>query len=113
MDIVTIRKRVEVGDYLVGSHAVLHALKEGFAREHMVEAVLHGTIIEEYPDVSRVLVCGKGLGKIKSSHLASSFRRSSADPGSQNPQRSRATPPGLLPRIDQISPKSEHDLGTI
>ncbi len=56
---------------------------------------------------------GKGLGKNKSSHLASSFRRASADPGSQNPQRSKATPPVLLPRIDQISPKSEHDLGTI
>ncbi len=54
----------------------------------------------------------KGLGKNKSSHLASSFRRSWADPDSQNPQRSRATPPVLLPRIDQISPESEHDLGT-
>ncbi len=55
----------------------------------------------------------KGLGKNKSSHLASSFRRSSADPQSRNPRRSMATPVVSLNRIDQISPKSERDLGTI
>jgi len=34
-------------------------LKEGFAREHIVEAVLNGTAIEEYPEDQRVLICGK------------------------------------------------------
>jgi len=38
---------------------VRHALKEGFERTHMVEAILAGTIIEEYPDDQRVLICGK------------------------------------------------------
>lgn len=59
MDIEVIRERVRMGDYLIRSHAVQHALKEGFERQHMVEAVLEGTIIEEYPDDQRVLVCGK------------------------------------------------------
>jgi hypothetical protein len=44
---------------LIKSHAVRHALKEGFERTHMVEAILEGIIIEEYPDEQRVLICGK------------------------------------------------------
>jgi hypothetical protein len=59
VDIETIRERVRKGNYLVKSHAVQHALKEGFERTHMVEAILGGTIIEEYPNDQRVLVCGK------------------------------------------------------
>lgn len=59
MDIETIRERVRNGNYLVKSHAVRHALKEGFERIHMVEAILEGTIIEAYPDEQRVLICGK------------------------------------------------------
>ena len=59
MDIEIIRERVRAGNYFVKSHAVLHALKEGFERKHMVEAVLNGQIIEEYPDDQRVLICGR------------------------------------------------------
>ena len=58
MDINTIRERVVAGNYLVKSHAVQHALKEGFERKHIVEAILNGSIIEEYPDEQRALVCG-------------------------------------------------------
>ena len=58
MVVEIIRERVRAGDYLVKSHAVQHALKEGFERKHMVEAILKGRIIEEYPDDQRVLVCG-------------------------------------------------------
>ena len=36
-----------------------HALKEGFERKHMVEAVLNGKIIEEYPEEQRSLICGR------------------------------------------------------
>ena len=35
-----------------------HAVKEGFERKHMVEAILNGRIIEEYLDDRRVLICG-------------------------------------------------------
>jgi hypothetical protein len=54
-----IRVRVRRGDYLIKSHAVTHALKEGFDRQHMVEAVLNGKIIEHYPSDQRVLICGQ------------------------------------------------------
>ncbi|NIP24909.1 MAG: DUF4258 domain-containing protein, partial [Phycisphaerae bacterium] len=59
MDIDAIRERIQAGHYLIRSHAVLHALKEGFEREHMVEAILSGQIIETYPDDERVLICGR------------------------------------------------------
>jgi len=58
MDIETIRKRVQNEDYLIRSHAVLHALKEGFASEDMVDAIMNGQIIEAYPEAKRALVCG-------------------------------------------------------
>lgn len=59
MNIEIIRQRVKNGDYLVKSHAVIHALKEGFDQQQMIEAVLNGKIIEEYSDDKRVLICGK------------------------------------------------------
>jgi hypothetical protein len=59
VDIEIIQKRIQDGNYLVKSHAIIHALKEGFERRHMIEAVLDGKIIEEYSDVERVLICGK------------------------------------------------------
>lgn len=58
MDIKTIQDRIREGNYLAKPHAVQHALKEGFARKHIVEAILNGEIIEEYPEVDRVLICG-------------------------------------------------------
>ena len=58
VDIEFIRERIRAGNYLIKSHAVQHALKEGFERQHIVEAVLTGTAIEEYPDNQRVLICG-------------------------------------------------------
>jgi len=58
VDIEIIRQRVRDGKYLVKSHAVQHASKEGFERRDMVEAVLGGKVIEEYPDQQRALICG-------------------------------------------------------
>lgn len=59
MDIETIRERVRAGNYLAKSHAIQHALQEGFERKHMVEAVLNGKIIEEYPEDQRALICSR------------------------------------------------------
>ena len=59
MDIEIIRERIRAGSYLIKVHAVQHALKQGFERKHMVETVLEGTIIEEYPEDQRTLICGK------------------------------------------------------
>jgi len=59
VDIEIIRERIRAGTYLIKSHAVQHALKEGFERKHMVEAILDGTLLEEYPEAQRMLICGK------------------------------------------------------
>ena len=59
MDIEKIRERVRAGNYLAKGHAIQHALKEGFDREHMVEAILNGRIIEEYTDDQRALICSQ------------------------------------------------------
>ncbi len=59
MDIDIIQQRVKDGNYLVKSHAIRHALKEGFERRQMIETVLNGKIIEEYTDDKRILICGK------------------------------------------------------
>ena len=58
MNIQTIRNRIRAGNYLIKPHAVQHALKEGFERKHMIEAIFNGAIIEEYFDAQRVLICG-------------------------------------------------------
>ena len=58
LDIEELRKRIRNKHYLIKSHAVQHALKEGFARQHIVAAVLTGEIIETYPDDQRVLISG-------------------------------------------------------
>ncbi len=58
MDIQTIRESVQTGNYFVKSHAILHAQKEGFEVKHMVEAILNGSIIEEYREDQRILICG-------------------------------------------------------
>jgi hypothetical protein len=59
VDIEIIRERVRAGNYLIKGHAIQHALKEGFDRSHMVEAVLNGIVIEDYPEEQRVLICGR------------------------------------------------------
>ena len=58
MNIEILRERVQRENYLIKNHAVQHALKEGFERHHIVEAILTGSIIEMYPDDQRVLICG-------------------------------------------------------
>jgi len=55
----TIRRRVDENHYLIKSHVIIHALKEGFERAHVIQAVLRGTIIEDYADEKRALLCGR------------------------------------------------------
>lgn len=57
--IQTIQQLIRAKRYQVKLHAVQHALKEGFSERDMLEAILDGRIIEEYPDRRRVLVCGQ------------------------------------------------------
>ena len=58
MEIKTIRQKVRNGDYLIRSHVVSHAIKEGFTRQDIVAAILNKQIIETYPNDKRVLVSG-------------------------------------------------------
>ena len=58
MNIEIIRERVQRGNYLIKSHAVQHALKEGFDRQHMVEAILKGRVIETLDMVTLEIIEG-------------------------------------------------------
>ena len=58
MEIESIREQIRERNYKLSSHVAMHALKEGIAREDIVEAILAGTIIEDYEDAKRVLICG-------------------------------------------------------
>ena len=58
INIEVIRRKIAAGDDLIRNHALLHAFKEGFTRQDMVNAIVTGQIIEIYPDDKRVLVCG-------------------------------------------------------
>ena len=57
-DLKAVRSQVQEGDYAVRPHALQHAVKEGFSVRDMVEVVLHGSLVEEYPERQRGLVYG-------------------------------------------------------
>jgi hypothetical protein len=61
VNIEAIQERIRLGYYLIRSHAVQHALKEGFERRNLIEAITQGRIIESYPDDQRVLICGRTI----------------------------------------------------
>jgi hypothetical protein len=70
VDVEAIRERVRDGKYLVRSHAITHALKEGFGQDDIVTVVLEGRVIEEYEAEQRFLICGKtSLSKNASIYL--------------------------------------------
>jgi len=56
MDIKQIRVKVSSGHFAVDDHALTEALKEGILVDDMVYAIMHGKIIEDYPERSRCLI---------------------------------------------------------
>ncbi len=58
VDLTKIQSLVAQRQYSVKSHAVRHMLEEGFDERSLVEAVVDGKILEEYPDNQRCLVLG-------------------------------------------------------
>ena len=58
MDLDVIRRKVGADEYSVRPDALHHAFKESFGQEDMEYVVLHGKVIEEYPDRCRCLICG-------------------------------------------------------
>lgn len=57
LDLAAIRIQVQDGNYAVRSHAMQHAVKEGSSVRDMVQVVLHGLLVEEYPQRQRGLLC--------------------------------------------------------
>lgn len=58
MTIEEIKSKINHGNYLIKNHAIFHALKEGFERKNMLEAIEYGKIIEDYAFENRLLICG-------------------------------------------------------
>lgn len=58
VDIEWLREMVGAERFSVRSHVVRHMLEEGFERQHCVESIMTGRVIEHYPDVSRCLIVG-------------------------------------------------------
>jgi hypothetical protein len=59
LELEAIQRLVEAKKYQIKLHAVQHGLKEGFGEKQIVEAILSGQIIEQYPERRRVLICGR------------------------------------------------------
>jgi hypothetical protein len=55
-DLEAVRSQVQDGNYAVRPHAMQHAVKEGFSVRDMVHVLLHGLLVEEYPQRQRGLV---------------------------------------------------------
>lgn len=51
-----IRELVQAGRFTVSKHSLVHRLKEGFSVDDMIYAVLHGKLIEDYPERQRCLI---------------------------------------------------------
>jgi hypothetical protein len=50
MDIALIRDKIREGDYHWRQHAIERSIERDIAEEEVVEAILTGMIIEEYPE---------------------------------------------------------------
>lgn len=61
MTLQKIRRLIELGKYSIRPHTIQHGLKEGFMMDHVIEAIMNGKEIEQYPDRSRVLIYGRPL----------------------------------------------------
>ncbi|MDI6776614.1 MAG: DUF4258 domain-containing protein [Syntrophales bacterium] len=57
MDIGALHFQISNGNFAIGSHAIQHAVKEGFTKEDMIYAILNGSVIERYPGRKRCLFC--------------------------------------------------------
>lgn len=59
LNLETIHSLIKAERYQIKLHAVQHGWKEGFGEKQMVEAILAGQIIEQYPERQRALICGR------------------------------------------------------
>lgn len=61
MKLKEIQHLVQLGKFRIKRHSLPHRLKEGFSAADMVQAVMNGKVIEEYPERNRCLVCDRAL----------------------------------------------------
>ena len=58
VNLQALRNLVQEKHYSVRSHAVDHMFKEGFGEHYVIEAILTGRVLEEYPEECRCLILG-------------------------------------------------------
>ena len=51
-----LRRQVVNGNFALRPHALQHAVKEGFTQDAMLQVVLQGSMIEDYPERRRCLL---------------------------------------------------------
>jgi hypothetical protein len=53
IDLDVLRHHVADGNFALRPQAMQHAVKEGFNEEAMLQGVLHGAVVESYPERNR------------------------------------------------------------
>ena len=56
IDLDALRHQVADGNFALRPHAMRHAVKEGFTKDHMTHVALQGTLVETYTERSRCLL---------------------------------------------------------
>lgn len=56
MDISTIRKKVNDGDFNIVDHALTEAFKDGISINDIIFCINNGKVIESYPERNRCLI---------------------------------------------------------
>jgi hypothetical protein len=56
VDIEHIRAKILSGQFTIYTHAMVEAMKDGLTGDDILYVVLHGKIIEEYPERNRCLL---------------------------------------------------------
>lgn len=72
-----IQANVRAGNFVVGTHVLMHGATEGFIVSDVVAAVLTGSVIEHYPARDRCLLCAQvqaSNGKLFWLHVACSYQ---------------------------------------
>ena len=50
---------IKAGRYRVKLHTVRHMIEEGFEEKDIIHSIIHGKIIESYPEEDRCLILGE------------------------------------------------------
>ena len=59
LDLQALRRQVGEGNFALRPHVMQHAVKEGFRADDVVQVILNGKVIEEYPGRRRCLFGGE------------------------------------------------------